>query len=119
MKPTVLLIAALAIAPLVATPAFAGNNKAKGYSAVVGCPPGLAKKNPPCIPPGQAKKYGYTARYEPGERILRDYRIIRDAGRYGLSRDDVYYMVGREIFRMDPDTRRVIAFIGLADALLN
>ena len=22
------------------------------------CPPGLAKKNPPCIPPGQAKKFG-------------------------------------------------------------
>jgi len=21
-----------------------------------GCPPGLAKKNPPCVPPGQAKK---------------------------------------------------------------
>jgi Ni/Co efflux regulator RcnB len=23
---------------------------------VHGCPPGLAKKNPPCVPPGQAKK---------------------------------------------------------------
>ena len=28
-----------------------------------GCPPGLAKKNPPCIPPGQAKKYN------PGQHI--------------------------------------------------
>ena len=26
-----------------------------GYGAG-GCPPGLAKKDPPCIPPGQAKK---------------------------------------------------------------
>jgi Ni/Co efflux regulator RcnB len=25
------------------------------------CPPGLAKKNPPCVPPGQAKKYGVGA----------------------------------------------------------
>lgn len=24
------------------------------------CPPGLAKKNPPCVPPGQAKKYPST-----------------------------------------------------------
>ncbi len=26
------------------------------------CPPGLAKKNPPCIPPGQAKKFEVGSR---------------------------------------------------------
>ena len=29
------------------------------YGMVDGCPPGLAKKNPPCVPPGLAKKDGY------------------------------------------------------------
>ena len=82
--------------------------------------PGLAKKNPPCIPPGQAKKMypGYHPAYKNGDKILRDYKIIRDYDRYGLDDSYLYYMVGREIFRMSPDTGRVIAFIGLADALL-
>lgn len=49
---------------------------APGQSAMaqsVGCPPGLAKKNQPCVPPGQAKK-GVTTeewlnRYRIGERV--------------------------------------------------
>ena len=27
-----------------------------GPALIYNCPPGLAKKNPPCVPPGQAKK---------------------------------------------------------------
>ncbi|SFL39344.1 hypothetical protein [Shimia aestuarii] len=118
---------ALAALALAATPAFAGNGngKTKGPkhadpTYVANCPPGLAKKNPPCIPPGQAKKKypGYHPAYKNGDKILRDYKIIRDYDRYGLDDSYLYYMVGREIFRMSPDTGRVIAFIGLADALL-
>ena len=29
-----------------------------------GCPPGLAKKNPPCVPPGQARQRGDWDRYD-------------------------------------------------------
>lgn len=43
-----LLAAALALPGLTAGPALAGPPG--------GCPPGLAKKDPPCVPPGQAKK---------------------------------------------------------------
>jgi hypothetical protein len=28
------------------------------------CPPGLARKNPPCVPPGQAKKWNLGDRYD-------------------------------------------------------
>ncbi|MGX9351006.1 excinuclease ABC subunit A [Shimia sp. W99] len=117
-----LTLAALALA---ATPVFAGNGNGKppknaGATYVANCPPGLAKKNPPCIPPGQAKKVipGYHPAYKNGDKILKDYKIIRDYDRYGLNDSYLYYMVGREIFRMSPETGRVIAFIGLADALL-
>ncbi|MFY0691303.1 MAG: excinuclease ABC subunit A [Paracoccaceae bacterium] len=88
---------------------------------IVHCPPGLAKKNPPCIPPGQVKKIypDFHPRYDVGDRIYRDYRIIRDVRRYGLRDDYLYYLVGREIFHISPETGRVIAFVGLADALLD
>ena len=118
--------AALAALALIANPALAGSGKGKsskysGSGIIANCPPGLAKKNPPCIPPGQAKKLypDYRPRYEIGDRIYRDYRIIRDVNRYGLREGELYYLIGREVFRISPDTGRVIAFIGLVDALLN
>ncbi len=121
-----LISVSLATLTLIATPALAGNGKGKGAKhsgsgITANCPPGLAKKNPPCIPPGQAKKIypDYRPHYDIGDRIYRDYRIIRDVNRYGLREDYFYYLVGREVFRINPDTGRVIAFIGLADALLN
>ena len=49
-----------------------------------GCPPGLAKKNPPCVPPGLAKK-GVTAEEWSGNR--RD----RDDDRYDDDDDVVVY----------------------------
>ncbi|WP_172676982.1 excinuclease ABC subunit A [Aestuariivita boseongensis] len=119
----------IAISLLAPTASLAGNHKDKfkpgatppGLSA--GCPPGLAKKNPPCIPPGQAKKRyypeGYVPIYRIGDRIDRDYEILRYPSRYGLENGLLYYVVGREVFRISPETGRVLAFIGLADALLN
>ena len=32
---------------------------ASNRGLIDGCPPGLRKKNPPCVPPGQARKQGY------------------------------------------------------------
>ena len=120
------LSAALAALALLATPALADNGKGKGpkHSAsgiIPNCPPGLAKKNPPCIPPGQAKKLDpdYHPRYNVGDRIYKDYRIIRDLNRYQLREGYLYYLVGREVFRISPETGRVVAFVGLVDALLN
>lgn len=118
--------AALLVLSICASPALAGNNKNKswknaGAGYAQNCPPGLAKKNPPCVPPGQVRNASrdYDPHYRRGDRILGDYRIIRDVDRYGLRQGDLYYLVGREVFRISPETGRVLAFVGLADALLN
>lgn len=118
--------ACLMVLAMVATPADAGNGKNKhakkqGGFVAAGCPPGLAKKNPPCVPPGQAKSANrdYIPRYGIGDVILRDYRVIRDADRYGLRQGNLYYLAGQEVFRISPETGRVLAFVGLANALLN
>ena len=79
------------------------------------CPPGLAKKNPPCIPPGQAKKH----RYRIGERINGDYIVLRNPSRWGLDADQTYYRVGDYLYRVDRDTREVLDFLGAAAALLD
>lgn len=100
------------------TPALAeaGNHKSKHNNKGAKsshCPPGLAKKNPPCVPPGQAKKYGR------GDYIYRDYDVIRDPERYGLRKGDNYYRVGDYVYRVDKDTREVLDLIGAVDAILN
>lgn len=47
IAPRLLAIALMAFAPvMIAGTAFADSKS---------CPPGLAKKNPPCVPPGQEK----------------------------------------------------------------
>ena len=79
MKHMILLAGAVALA--VAGPALAkpgnghGNGHGYGYGAqgpvgygAGGCPPGLAKKAIPCMPPGQAKKL-----YNVGQRLPRGY----------------------------------------------
>ncbi|GGG59569.1 hypothetical protein GCM10011415_01800 [Salipiger pallidus] len=108
-------LSASAIAmPLAATTANA---------APKGCPPGLASKG--CVPPGQAKKMYKDRsddrgehRWRTGDRLTGDYVIIRDPQRYGL-RDGTYYRSGGEVFRVDPDTRRILDVIGAVAALTN
>jgi len=82
------------------------------------CPPGLAKKDPPCVPPGLAGGFPYRV----GDRIdtlhLDDNVIITDPGRYGLDPAATYYLLDDHVMRVDPDTREVLALIGLASALL-
>ena len=62
---------------------------------IQGCPPGLAKKNPPCIPPGQAKKLGGYDRYDDDryyDRVRDDNHDRRDDDRYVYhDRYDTYY----------------------------
>jgi hypothetical protein len=73
------------------------------------CPPGLAKKSPACIPPGQAKRmfsqgqrvpsgYGYYTDYDNIPLQYRDdipSRYGSDAYRY-IHRDDSIYVVDRK-----------------------
>ncbi|WP_254430431.1 MULTISPECIES: hypothetical protein [unclassified Ruegeria] len=78
------------------------------------CPPGLAKKAVPCVPPGQAKKL-----YRNGEYINGDYRWVKDPYRYGLNRNDYYIRAGDYVYRVDPDTRKVLNLIGAVVDILN
>jgi opacity protein-like surface antigen len=77
-----------------------------GYGAG-GCPPGLAKKNNGCLPPGQAKKlynrgqrwpdnYGYAWNYSQIPYDLRN--------RYGFDPDDRYYYGDGYLYQVDPTT---------------
>ncbi|WP_170463897.1 hypothetical protein [Ruegeria arenilitoris] len=90
--------------------AMAGNGNSKGGH----CPPGLAKKSIPCVPPGQAKKF-----YNTGDYITRDYRWINDPYRYGLNRGGYYVRAGDYVYRVDPDTRKVLNLIGAVADILN
>lgn len=124
-----LAVMAIAAASLAAVPASAdpghGKGKARGnhHNKFSGhCPPGLAKKNPPCVPPGQARK-SYD-RY--GSRIgdilrINDYVVIHDPRRLNLMpRDDWrYYREGNRAYQIDRDTKKILSIINLIDAFTN
>ena len=109
--------AALAFAgPAYAKPDHAKHGKAKhgqqhvagksGYG-IGGCPPGLAKKNSGCLPPGQAKKlynigqrfptnYGYNWNYN---QIPYDLRH-----QYGFDPGYNYHYGDGYLYQVDPKT---------------
>jgi len=85
------------------------------------CPPGLAKKDPACVPPGQARK---LARYPHiGDRVTGyDYHVIRYPARYGLPPAGEgwrYFIVGDRILRVDEDTYEVLDLIRAVTAILD
>ena len=83
-----------------------------------GCPPGLAKKTPSCVPPGQAARYGTRV----GDRLRsQDYVLVRDYDRYDIERRDDwrYYRDGDRLIRVDARTQQILSIINLARVLLN
>ena len=146
MTRTIRMIPILAIAAL-ALPgaALADKSHNKGgnvYTIAANCPPGLAKKAVPCVPPGQAKKapvvierhdrdhdgrrpvydsrdYDRHYDYRVGDVVHGDYIVIREPSRYGLDPNGTYYRMGEGVYQVDSDTRKVLAVIGLASAFLN
>ena len=85
---------------------------------VQNCPPGLAKKNPPCVPPGQAKK-----RIGAGTVIdWRDVHVITRPGLYGLTDPPAgqrYAIVDGRLVRIDRDSSKILSIIRLVDAILD
>lgn len=80
-----------------------------GYGAG-GCPPGLAKKAVPCVPPGQAKKqYNVGQRLPQGYGTPYSYNQIPSSLRtqQGLSRNQNYYYRNGYLYGVDPRTRQV------------
>ena len=110
---------AIAAVSMAAVPASADPGRGKGKAhgdhrnGFTGhCPPGLAKKNPPCVPPGQAKRYG------PGQ-VVNDYIYIRDPGRYGLPGGGYYVQAGNYVYRVDRDTMEVLNLVRAMADILN
>lgn len=107
------------IALLAATPAFAAPDRVApplpADIVPVNCPPGLAKKNPPCVPPGQARSRGGL---RVGDRFDGHFDRV-DRGRFGLPplRDgEAYVRVGDNILRVD---RRERIILDIVDVILN
>ena len=72
-----------------------------------GCPPGLAKKNNGCLPPGQAKKLYNVGQRWPGNygNVWNYNQIPYDLRtRYGFDPNSRYYYGDGYVYRVDPTT---------------
>ena len=80
------------------------------------CPPGLAKRKPPCIPPGQVSRA-----FREGQRLPVNYRYYSPWSdipvdwrtRYSLDDDYRYIVRERYIYEVDPTTRLIRRIIDL------
>lgn len=110
-------------------PAHAQNNKPQTlFSAppqngdhsdkAAACPPGLAKKTPDCVPPGQAKKA-----YRVGDVISwDDVHVVSQPGYYGLSTPptgDRYAIVNGQLVRVDEESRQILSILRMVEAILD
>jgi hypothetical protein len=121
--------AALAIAgPVAAKPGKGHGNKAHGHSkahvhkgqvhkghfagglyapGIGGCPPGLAKRNNGCLPPGHAKQlFNVGQRFDGRYGSLWNYNQIplELRSHYDLTRSGRYYYRDGYLYRVDPRT---------------
>lgn len=93
------------------------DDRSEGRSGAAACPPGLAKKTPACIPPGQARQaFSVGARLPAGYRFVpvpADY--IDDLERMGGYDPDRYrYYYDRErVYVVDPRTRLIERIVDL------
>lgn len=80
------------------------------------CPPGLARKNNGCLPPGQAKRlFTQGQRIPTGYRFFNDYNDIPLAYRSRVPFNDGYRYIYRDdtVYVVDPATRLVTSVIDL------
>ena len=83
-----------------------GKHQMYGYNAGK-CPPGLAKKNAMCMPPGQFKKmYNVGQRYPSNYGNLWSYnQIPLDLrSQYGFNQNHRYYYGDGYLYQVDPRT---------------
>jgi hypothetical protein len=97
-RSNLILAAAIAAFSLTGVPVLA--------DSVKGCPPGLAKKDPACVPPGQVGKSWTPDRvYVEGDHIRGDYVIIGeddwdDLSLTPIDDDTVYVVIDNQIVRV-------------------
>jgi hypothetical protein len=84
-----------------------GRGQGQGYG-VGGCPPGLANKAVPCVPPGQAKKLGLGAQVPLGTNLLA-YSALPNTvrTRHNLSTNSRYLYENGTVYQVNPRTRTV------------
>lgn len=128
MKHLILLAGAAALftaGPALAKPKHAkGHGKAQhgqtyhdgGYYApgLGACPPGLAKKNPPCMPPGQARKLGLGQRYPYAAQSLFGYNQLPYdmRSRYQYDPYARYGYDNGQYYQVDPRTMIISQVLG-------
>lgn len=86
-------------------------------AAVAHCPPGLAKKSPSCLPPGQAKRLRVGSVLDWNRAHL-----VRRPGLYGLAGapdGQRYAIVDGQLLRVDAGTAKVLAVIRAVEAILD
>lgn len=85
------------------------DNRALGL--IDGCPPGLAKKNNGCLPPGQAKKLVGTVI----PTALRSSFLPDPLRNYWSDNDDYYYRYNNDgyLYRVDRDTNLIASLLPL------
>jgi hypothetical protein len=119
MKPAVIF---LALAVVTAAPLMH-----PGFGAAYACPPGLAKKDPPCVPPGHARRGGsddddghHGRRGHRGDRG--DLYYLDDYPRYDLPSlpyGQRYAVVDDQIVVIDAQTYEILQLIRVFTALAN
>lgn len=107
---------------LLATAAEAGPKGNSGNGSALNCPPGLAKKNPPCIPPGQAKNKATSNDSDdaldapiilgPGDLLAGDYVVLINPQIYRPDLNADYVRFGDYLYLIDRDHALVLDRIG-------
>lgn len=85
------------------------------------CPPGLAKKSPACVPPGQAAKHGGL--WRTGDRLPEDdVHWITYPDRYSLPplpAGQRYAVLGNQLYVVDEGTSRILNVLTAISAILD
>lgn len=110
--------ATILAALLVATLPLAGAAVAKSKH----CPPGLAKKSVPCVPPGQVgKSHGHG--WDVGDRFDRDeVHWISRPGLYGLPPlppGQRYIVLGNRVYAVDAANYQILSMLQVITAILD
>lgn len=119
LSSSLLAAALIALAPVMTSASAFADSKA--------CPPGLAKKNPPCVPPGQAKKGVTTEQWLNGDRTGEvidgsDLVYLDDFVRYDLPAlpyGQRYAVVDDQIVVIEAESYKILQLIRIFTALDN
>jgi hypothetical protein len=119
LAPILLTVALMAFAPVISASA--------AFADAKGCPPGLATKNPPCVPPGQAKKGVTTNQWLNGDRTGEvidrgDLIYLDDFLRYDLPElpyGQRYAIVDDRIVVIDAESYKILQIIQIFKGLVN